>query len=97
MAYIYLGRSLPFTHLPLLILPTVFAYLLRFSILTMFTPLFTLAVSSLLISAYAAPMEEAAELLKRAGLAQVYTSCTASKTVALTFDDGPYIWESVRA
>jgi peptidoglycan/xylan/chitin deacetylase (PgdA/CDA1 family) len=51
------------------------------------------ALSSLLASIHAAPLEEASELLKRAGLAQVISSCTKAKTVALTFDDGPWIYE----
>ena len=34
------------------------------------------------------------ELLRRQGLATVYDSCTVPNTVAITFDDGPYIYES---
>lgn len=33
------------------------------------------------------------ELIARQGLATVYSSCTEPNTVALTFDDGPYIYE----
>ena len=33
------------------------------------------------------------ELISRQGLAAVYSSCTTPNTVALTFDDGPYIYE----
>ncbi|OCB91676.1 glycoside hydrolase/deacetylase [Sanghuangporus baumii] len=45
--------------------------------------------------AVAAPMpdpsaEPEIELLRRQGLANVYSSCTVPNTVAITFDDGPY-------
>ncbi|KAG9041873.1 Carbohydrate esterase 4 protein, partial [Tulasnella sp. UAMH 9824] len=35
---------------------------------------------------------EAISLVERATLAPVYSKCTASNTVAITFDDGPYTW-----
>jgi len=34
------------------------------------------------------------ELIQRVSLATVYSGCTAANTVALTFDDGPYIYET---
>lgn len=50
--------------------------------------LLTLAVA--VVGTVAAPLEEASSLLRRAG--NVYSSCTTPNTVALTFDDGPYIY-----
>ncbi|KAG8954082.1 chitin deacetylase, partial [Tulasnella sp. 408] len=35
---------------------------------------------------------EAISLVERATLAPVYSKCTASNVVAITFDDGPYTW-----
>jgi len=50
--------------------------------------LLTLAVA--VVGTVAAPLEEVSSLLRRAGT--VYSSCTVPNTVALTFDDGPYIY-----
>ncbi|KAG8908939.1 Carbohydrate esterase 4 protein [Tulasnella sp. 403] len=41
-------------------------------------------------SAFAAPAVDVAQ--RATPLAKVYTSCTKSKTVALTFDDGPWVY-----
>ncbi|KAK7443990.1 hypothetical protein VKT23_015387 [Stygiomarasmius scandens] len=50
--------------------------------------LFTLSLTSL--AALALPAEH--EYDKRQQLAQVITTCTTPNTIALTFDDGPYIY-----
>jgi len=50
--------------------------------------LFTLAV--VVVGTVAAPLNGTSNLLRRA--ATVYSSCKTPNTVALTFDDGPYIY-----
>jgi len=50
--------------------------------------LFTLAVA--IVGAVAVPLDGTLRLPRRA--ATVYSSCTVPNTVALTFDDGPYIY-----
>ncbi|KAG8928095.1 Carbohydrate esterase 4 protein [Tulasnella sp. 417] len=38
--------------------------------------------------------DEALSLVERAALAPVYSKCTTPNTVAITFDDGPYTWNT---
>ncbi|KAG8915707.1 Carbohydrate esterase 4 protein [Tulasnella sp. 408] len=38
--------------------------------------------------------DEALSLVERATLATVYSKCTTPNTVAITFDDGPYTWNT---
>ncbi|KAG8937690.1 Carbohydrate esterase 4 protein [Tulasnella sp. 408] len=38
--------------------------------------------------------DEALSLVERATLAPVYSKCTTPNTVAITFDDGPYTWNT---
>ncbi|KAG8939902.1 Carbohydrate esterase 4 protein [Tulasnella sp. 424] len=38
--------------------------------------------------------DEALSLVERATLAPVYSKCTTANTVAITFDDGPYTWNT---
>ncbi|KAG8937692.1 Carbohydrate esterase 4 protein [Tulasnella sp. 408] len=38
--------------------------------------------------------DEALSLVERTTLAPVYSKCTTSNTVAITFDDGPYTWNT---
>ncbi|KAG8922972.1 hypothetical protein FRC01_013380, partial [Tulasnella sp. 417] len=38
--------------------------------------------------------DEALALIERAPLATVYSKCTTANTVAITFDDGPYIYNT---
>ncbi|KAG9048544.1 Carbohydrate esterase 4 protein [Tulasnella sp. UAMH 9824] len=38
--------------------------------------------------------DKALSLVERATLAPVYSKCTTSNTVAITFDDGPYTWNT---
>lgn len=66
---------------------------LRYTLLGLFT---LLSTSTVALPAPVANAEPATgnstvrEVFKRAG-AEIH-SCTVSNTVALTFDDGPYIW-----
>ncbi|KAJ8468381.1 hypothetical protein ONZ45_g17262 [Pleurotus djamor] len=46
-----------------------------------------LVTLALAVSSFASVLPE-----KRQGLAQVYSKCTVPNTVALTFDDGPYVY-----
>ncbi|TDL25434.1 carbohydrate esterase family 4 protein [Rickenella mellea] len=45
-------------------------------------------------SSLAAPAAEPGAHIERRALATVYSSCKHANTVALTFDDGPYIYET---
>ncbi|THH10445.1 hypothetical protein EW145_g1329 [Phellinidium pouzarii] len=65
----------------------------------MFVHYLSLALAALSTArlAVAVPTSDAEpefELIRRQGLADVYSSCTEPNTVALTFDDGPYIYET---
>ncbi|TDL19373.1 carbohydrate esterase family 4 protein [Rickenella mellea] len=51
-----------------------------------------LVLASCLFLSRAAPAEK--DLGKRATLATIYSTCKHANTVALTFDDGPYMFES---
>lgn len=59
------------------------------------------ALSFLIASALAKPLLDSPELAgaadneERVALATVYSSCKNSKEVALTFDDGPYVYAYV--
>ena len=50
--------------------------------------IFFLAAVSVSVSVYASPAPP---------LAQIITKCTVPNRVALTFDDGPYLWLTVRS
>ncbi|PPQ69529.1 hypothetical protein CVT26_001787 [Gymnopilus dilepis] len=52
----------------------------------------TLFIASLTVFAVPAPLDPIEALEKRAN-AKVYSSCTVPNTVALTFDDGPWVYE----
>ncbi|KAH8111367.1 glycoside hydrolase/deacetylase [Phellopilus nigrolimitatus] len=52
-----------------------------------------LVAARITVAAPTPDAEPAIELIRRQGLAAVYSSCTEPNTVALTFDDGPYIYE----
>lgn len=53
----------------------------------MFTKVALFIAAGLAITSIATPTPE-----RRQALAQVITKCTVPNTVALTFDDGPYLW-----
>jgi peptidoglycan/xylan/chitin deacetylase (PgdA/CDA1 family) len=54
----------------------------------------TVTVGFLAALVHATPLPGTLE--RRQGLAQIISSCTVPNTVALTFDDGPYIYLRVR-
>ncbi|EJD07768.1 glycoside hydrolase/deacetylase [Fomitiporia mediterranea MF3/22] len=54
----------------------------------------TLSAARFAVAAPTPDPEPEFELIRRQGLAAVYSSCSQPNTVALTFDDGPYIYES---
>ncbi|KAG8912872.1 Carbohydrate esterase 4 protein [Tulasnella sp. 417] len=67
----------------------------------MFTKSRILAVSLLASLASALPTtlpklskDQALKMVRQATGAPVYTACTVPSTVAITFDDGPYIWNT---
>ncbi|KAG8922108.1 Carbohydrate esterase 4 protein [Tulasnella sp. 417] len=66
----------------------------------MFTTSRLLAVSLLATIASALPTVrelstgEALHVIRQATLAPVYTACSTPNTVAITFDDGPYTWNT---
>ncbi|KAI5120411.1 hypothetical protein M0805_006912 [Coniferiporia weirii] len=65
-----------------------------FAHLTLSRALAVLAATRVVLAAPALDAEPEVELIRRQGLAAVYSSCTEPNTVALTFDDGPYIYET---
>ncbi|CAE6523291.1 unnamed protein product [Rhizoctonia solani] len=68
----------------------IFSLVLWFNMCLSFTRLITVAVALSVAAGVLAVPLDAPELAVRAP-AQVITKCTKAKTVALTFDDGPYV------
>lgn len=58
------------------------------------TAIFATLIAALSSAVFAEPdaSPKGATNQARATLASVYSSCTKPKTVALTFDDGPYVY-----